>query len=108
MIEDRAARGCGDHVISNGESKWRYEEADSIVNPQSAERCALRARNEFGHEIPDGVGKHREDNAADNVPTTDVQIGEPGFKKWQDKFEDHQNEGQDDESVYDERKLCPL
>src|SRR2546430_14514874 len=58
--------------------------------------------------MPDRIGKHREDNAADNVPSTDIQIGEPSFKKWQDKLEDHQNEGKDDESVHDEWKLCPL
>src|SRR5207245_7226922 len=43
-----------------------------------------------------------------NVPSTDIQIGEPSFKKWQDKLEDHQNEGEDDEGVHDEWKLRPL
>ena len=59
-------------------------------------------------EIPNRVGKHREDNAADDVPTTDIEIREPSFKEREDKLEGHQNEGKDDESSYDERKLRPL
>ena len=78
------------------------------MNPETAERCAPRTGNQLGYKIPDRIGKHREDNAADNVPSTDIQIGEPSFKKWQDKLEDHQNEGEDDEGVHDEWKLRPL
>src|SRR5882762_4822516 len=108
MTEDRATGGCGDNVVSDGGSKGRHEQTNSVVNPETAERCAPRSRNELGYKIPDRIGKHREDNAADNVPGTDIQIGEPSFKKWQDKLEDHQNEGKDDESVYVEWKLGPL
>src|SRR6266403_4705288 len=108
MTEDRATGSCGDNVVSDGGSKGRHEETNSVVNPETAERCAPRSRNELGYKIPDRIGKHREDNAADNVPGTDIQIGEQSFKKWQDKLEDHQNEGKDDESVYDEGKLRPL
>src|SRR5882724_3168332 len=108
MTEDRAARGCGDNVVSNGGGKGRHEETNSVVNPKTAERCAPRTGNELGYKIPDRIGKHREDNAADSVPGTDVQIGEPGPKKWQDKLEDHQNEGKNDESVHDEWELRPL
>src|SRR5260370_10817052 len=105
MTEDRAARGCGNDVVRDGDSKRRDVEAHSIVNPEAAKRCAPRTGNELRHEIANRIGKHREDNAADDVPGTDIQIGEPSFKKWQDKLEDHQNEGKDDENDYDESKL---
>src|SRR5258707_7772864 len=108
MTEDRAARGSGDDVINNSKGKRRHEETDSIVNPEAAERGAPRAGDELRHKIPDRVRKHREDNAADDVPSTDIEVREPSFKERQDKLEDHQNEGKDDESVYDERKLRPL
>src|SRR6266851_116437 len=108
MTEYRAARGCGDYVVSDGDSKRRHEEADGIMNPETAERCAPRAGNELRYKIPDRIGEHCEGDAADNVPSTDIQVGEPSFQEWQDKLEDHQNEGKDDESVYDERKLRPL
>src|SRR5882672_1825899 len=108
MTEDRSARGGGDDVVGNGEGKRRHIEADRIVNPEAAERCATRTGNELGYKIPDRIGKHREDNAADNVPSTDIKVGEPSFKEWQDKLEDHQNEGEDDERVYDEWKLRPF
>src|SRR5882672_1953230 len=102
MTEDRATGGCGDYVVSDGGSKGRHEQTNSVVNPETAERCTPRTGNELRHEIANRIGKHREDNAADNVPTTDIKVGESSFKKWQDKLEDHQNEGKDDESVYDE------
>src|SRR5579864_5516976 len=108
MTVDRSARGSRDHVISNGESKWRYEEADSIVNPQAAECCAPRPGNKIRYNVPHGVRKHREDNAANNVPAADVQVGESSSKKWQDELEDHQDKGKDDECSDDERKLRPL
>src|SRR2546427_11243535 len=108
MTEDRTARGSGDHVIGDGNRKRRHEQTNSIVNPEAAERCAPRAWNELRHKIPNRVGKHREDNATDDVPSTDIEVREPSFKERQDKLEDHQNEGKDDESVYDERKLRPL
>src|SRR5258708_30564850 len=108
MTGDRTARGSGDDVISDGNGKRRYVETHSIVNPEAAEGCAPRPGNEPRHKIPNRVGKHREDNAADDVPTTDIEIREPSFKEREDKFEDHQNECQDDESSHDERKLRPL
>src|SRR3982075_1856013 len=108
MTEDRATGGCGDYVVSDGGSKGRHEQTNSVVNPETAERCAARTGNQLRYKIPDRIGKHGENNAADNVPGTDIQIGEPSFKKWQDKFEGHQNESKDDESVYDERKLSPF
>src|SRR6266403_3857674 len=108
MTEDRATGSCGDNVVSDGGSKGRHEETNSVVNPETAERCAPRSRNELGYKIPDRIGKDGEGNAADNVPGTDIEIGEPSFKKWQDKFEGHQSDGEDDESVYDEGKLRPL
>src|SRR5579862_4092154 len=108
MTEDRAARGGRDHVISNRDRKWRYEEADSIVNPEAAERRSPRPRNQLRYDVPHRVRKHREDNAADDVPTADVKIGEPSSKNWKDEFENHQNESEDDEGVYDEGKLRPL
>src|SRR5216684_8992221 len=105
MTVDRTARGSGDDVIRDGNGKRRHIETHGIVNPETAERCAPRAGNELRHKIPDRVGEHCEGDAADNVPSTDIQVGEPSFQEWQDKLEDHQNEGKDDESVYDERKL---
>src|ERR1700724_505714 len=108
MTVDRAARGSGDDVIGDSKGKRRHEETDSIVNPEAAERRASRTRNELRHKISNWVGKHREDNAADDVPGTDVEVREPSFKEGQHKLEDHENEGKDDESVYDERKLRPL
>src|SRR6266436_5151272 len=108
MTGDRTARGSGDDVISDRNGKRRYVETHSIVNPEAAEGCAPRPGNEPRHKIPNRVGKHREDNAADDVPTTDIEIREPSFKERQDKLEDHQNEGKDDESSYDERKLRPF
>src|SRR6202035_857704 len=108
MTEDRAARGCGDHVISNGESQWGHEEADSIVNPQAAEGCAPRPGNKVRDDVPHGVRQHGKDNAANNVPAADIQIREPSSKKWQDELEDHQDKGKDDECSDDERKLRPL
>src|SRR5216684_7929504 len=108
MTVDRTARGSGDDVISDGKGKRRHEEAHGIVNPEAAEGRALSAGNEFRHKIPHRVGKHREDNSADGVPSTDIKVREPGFKEWQDKLEDHQNEGKDDESVDNERKLGPF
>src|SRR6266403_3373072 len=108
MTEDGTARGSGDDVIGDGKGKRRHVETHSIVNPQAAERRAPRTGNELGHKIPDRVRKHCEDNAANDVPGTDVEVREPSFKEWQDKLEDHQNEGKDHESVYDERKLRPL
>src|SRR5258707_13426649 len=108
MTGDRTARGSGDDVISDRNGKRRYVETHSIVNPEAAEGCAPHPGNEPRHKIPNRVGKHREDNAADDVPTTDIEIREPSFKEREDKFEDHQNEGQDDESSHDERKLRPL
>src|SRR5712664_212984 len=108
MTEDRTARGSGDNVISDSKSKRRHEETHSIVNPEAAERCALRAGNELRHKIPNRVGEHREDNAAYDVPSTDIEVRETSFKKRQDKLEDQQDEGKDDESVYDKRKLRPL
>src|SRR6266446_4017571 len=108
MTEDRATGGCGDNVVSDGGSKGRHEQTNSVVNPEAAKRSAPRPGNELRHEIANRIGKHREDNATDNVPGTDIQVGEPSFKEWQDKLEDHQNESKDDESVYDERKLRPL
>src|SRR6266481_5799706 len=102
MTVDRTARGSWNNVVSHSKGKRRYEETHSIVNPESAERRAPRAGNELRHKIPDRVGQHREDNAANDVPSTDVEVREPSFKEWQDKLEDHQDEGQDDESVYDE------
>src|ERR1700738_3886256 len=89
MTENRAARGCGNYVVSNGDSEGRHEETNCVVNPEATERCAPRSRNDLGHKIPHRIGKHREDNAAADVPATDVQIGEPGLKKWEDKLEDH-------------------
>src|SRR5258708_25232060 len=108
MTEDWTARSCRDYVVSDGGSKGRHEQTNSVVNPETAECCAPRAGNELWYKIPDWIGKHREDNAADNVPGTDIQVGEPSFKEWQDKLENHQNEGEDDESVDDEWKLRPL
>src|SRR5216684_49503 len=108
MTEDWTARSCRDYVVSDGGSKGRHEQTNSVVNPETAERCAPRTGNQLGYKIPDRIGKHREDNAADNVPATYIQVGESSFKKWQDKLEDHQNESNDDESVYDEWKLSPL
>src|SRR5258708_7424994 len=108
MTEDWTARSGRDYVVSDGGSKGRHEQTNSVVNPETAERCAPRTGNQLGYKIPDRIGKHREDKAADNIPGADIQVGEPGFKKRQDKLEDNQNEGKDDESVYDERKLRPL
>src|SRR5258708_23358203 len=108
MTEDRTARGSGDDEINDGKGKWRHEETDSIVNPEAAERRASRTRNELRHKIPNRVRKHREDNAADDVPSTDIEVREPSFKERQDKLEDHQDESKDDESVYDERQLRPF
>src|SRR5229473_208017 len=108
MTENRATGGCGDDVVRDGNSKRRHKKTHCIVNPEAAERCAPRTGNELGYKIADRIGKHREDNAADNVPSTDIEVGEPSFKKRQDKLEDHQHEGKDDESVYDKRKLRPL
>src|ERR1700728_4540629 len=108
MTEDGASGGCGDHVISNRQSKRRYKQADGIVNPEAAEGCTPRTGNKLRYNIAYWVGKHREDNAADDVPGAHIQIGEPSSKKWQDELEEHQNEGQDDEGVYHQRKLRPL
>src|ERR1700704_3508941 len=108
MTEDRATGGCGDNVVSDGGSKGRHEQTNSVVNPEAAERCAPRTGNELGYKIPDRIGKHRENNAADDVPSADVKICEPSFKEGQDELEDHHNEGKDNESVYDEWKLRPL
>src|ERR1700737_4752709 len=108
MTVDRAARGSGDDVIGDSKGKRRHEETDSIVNPEATERRASRTGNELRHKISNRVGKHREDNAADDVPGTDVEVREPNFKEGQDKLEDPETEGEDDERVYDERKICPL
>src|SRR5579864_5782657 len=108
MTEDRAAGGCGNNVVGDGESKRRHEEADSIVNPEAAECCAPRTGDKVRYNVPHGVRKHREDNAADNVPAADIQVREPSSKKWQDELEDHQDKGKDDECSDDERKLRPL
>src|SRR5258706_6595897 len=108
MTGDRTARGSGDDVISDRNRKRCYVETHSIVNPEAAEGCAPRAGNEPRHKIPNRIGKHREDNAADDVPSADIEIREPSFKERQDKLEGHQNEGKDDERSYDERKLRPL
>src|ERR1700758_4905623 len=108
MTGDRKARGSGYNVISDANGKRRYVEPHSMVNPEAAEGCAPRAGNEPRHKIPDRVGKHREDNAADDVPTTDIEIRQPSFKEREDKFEDHKNEGKDDKSSHDYWKLRPL
>src|SRR6266851_190721 len=84
MTEYRAARGCGDYVVSDGDSKRRHEEADGIMNPETAERCAPRAGNELRYKIPDRIGEHCEGDAADNVPSTDIQVGEPSFQECQE------------------------
>src|SRR5260221_11726249 len=99
MTEDRAARGSGDDVINNSKGKRRHEETDSIVNPEAAERGAPRAGDELRHKIPNREGKHRENNAADDVPSTDIEVREPSFKKRQDKLEDNQNEDEHNRSV---------
>src|SRR5260370_28195027 len=108
MAEDGALRGGGNYVVGDGESKRRHEEADSIVNPEAAECCAPRTGNKVRYNVPHGVRKHREDNAADNVPAAYIQIGEPSSKKWQDELEDHQDKGKDDECSDDEWKLRPF
>src|SRR3982074_996338 len=108
MTKDGATSGCGNDVVSDGKGEWRHVEAHGIVNPEAAEGCAPRTGNQLGYKIPDRISKHREDNAADNVPGTDIQVGEPSFEKWQDELKDHQNEGKHDESVNDERELSPL
>src|SRR5438445_4184209 len=108
MTGDRTARGSGDDVISDRNGKRRYVETHSIVNPQAAEGRAPRAGNEPRHKIPNRVGKHREDNAADDVPSADIEIRKTSFEERQDKLEGHQNEGNDHDSSYDERKFRPL
>src|SRR5216684_8777247 len=108
MTVDRTARGSGDDVIRDGKGKRRHEETHSIVNPEAAEGCAPCTGNKLRHKVPNRVGKHREDNAADDVPAADIEIREPSFKEREDKLESHQNEGKDGESSYDERKLRPL
>src|ERR1700739_2495143 len=108
MTVDRAACGSGDDVIRDGNGKRGHEETHGIVNPEAAEGCAPRTGNEFRYKITDRVGEHREDNAANNVPAADVEIREAGLNERQDKLENHQDEGEDDESVYDERKFGPL
>src|SRR5260221_13828044 len=108
MTEDRAARGSGDDVINNSKGKRRHEETDSIVNPESAERGAPRAGDELRHKIPNREGKHRENNPAEDVPSTDIEGREPTFKESQDKLEDHQNDGENDKSVNDERTPRPF
>src|ERR1700732_3393550 len=85
MTEDRASRSCGDHVVGDGESKWRYKEADSIVNPETAECSPPRTGNKVSYNVSHRVRQHREDNAADNVPAADIQIREPSSKKWQNE-----------------------
>ena len=108
VAEDGTARGRGNHVIGDGERKGRHVQADSVVNPETTEGCASRTGNQFGHKVPDRVGKHREDDAADDVPRADIEVREPGPEERQDELEDHQNEGEDDESVHHERKLGPF
>src|SRR6267143_2987327 len=108
MTKARTARGSGDEVRRDGNGKRRHEEPHGIVNPEAAESCAPGTRNELRDKIPNRVGKHREDNAADDVPAADIEVREPSFKERQDKLEDDQNEGEDDESIDDERKLRPL
>src|ERR1700686_1603116 len=97
MTEDGSPRGCGNYVVGDGESKRRHEEAYCVVNPEAAECCAARTGNKVRYNVPQGVRKHREDNAANNVPAADIQVGEPSSKKWQDELEDHQDKGKDDE-----------
>src|ERR1700730_18428409 len=108
MTEDGATGGGRNHVVRDGDSEWGDVEADGIVNPKATERSASRARNQCRHEIADRVGGQSEDDAADDVPRTDVQVGEPSLQEWQDELEDHQREGEDDERVDDERKLRPF
>jgi len=90
MTEDCATDRCGNDVVSDGDREWRDEESYGVVNPKATERCTSRARNKFWHEIADWVREQREDDATDDVPGTDIQVGEPSFKEWQDKLEDHQ------------------
>src|SRR5882724_4773188 len=108
MTVNRTASGSGDDVIRDGNGKRGHEETHGIVNPEAAEGGAPRTGNELRHEIANRIGKHGEDNAADDVPPTDIEIREPSFHEWQDKLEDHQNEGENDESVYDKWELSPL
>src|SRR5579864_8209064 len=108
MTVDRTARGSRDDVVSDGDSKRRHEQADSIVNPEPAECCAPRTGDKVRYDVPHGVRKHREDNAADNVPAADIQVRGPSSKKWQDELEDHQDKRKHDECSDAERKLRPL
>src|ERR1700746_3615150 len=108
MAEDRAARSCGDHVISDREREGRHIQAYGIVNPQAAEGCTSRAGNKLGHNVSHRVGQHGEDDAANDVPRGDVEVRKRGFKEGQDELESHQNEGKDDEDVYDMGKLPPF
>src|SRR3977135_172078 len=95
MTEDGAAGRCGNDVVSDGDGEWGDVEADRIVDPEATERCAWRAGNELRHDIANRVGQQREDDAADNVPTADIQVGGPGFQERQEKPENHQNKGEE-------------
>src|ERR1700687_5656453 len=108
MTEDGATGPGGNHVVCDGDGEWRDVEAAGVVYPKATERGASRARNQGRQEIADRVGKQREDDAADDVPRTDIQVGEPSFQEWQDELEDHEHERKNDERVHDERKLGPL
>src|SRR6266436_1846581 len=86
MTEDRPTDRCRNDVVSDGDGERGDEEAYGIVNPKPTERGASRAGNKFRHEIADRVGEQREDDATDDVPSTDIQVGQPSFKEWQDKL----------------------
>src|SRR6266852_3834696 len=108
MTKDGATGDCGNDVVCDRDGEWRDVEADGVVNPKATERSASRTGNKLRHEIANRVGQQREDDAPDNVPTADIQVGEPSFKEGQDKLADHQNEGEDDESVHYQRELSPF
>src|SRR5690349_7039051 len=71
---DGTARGGGDYEVDNGECERRDEQADGIVNPQTAESGPTRARHQLRNKVAHRIGEQGEDQTPDDIPTGNVKI----------------------------------
>src|SRR6185312_4700750 len=88
---DRAPRGGGDYKIDNRERQRGDEQANGIVNPQTAESSSARARHQLGNKVSHGIGQQSKDQASDDVPAGDVEIFETARKKWREELHQGQH-----------------
>ena len=108
MAVNRPAGGGGDHEVDDGQREGRDEKANRIMYPEAAERGTAGSGEEFRDEVAHWICQQGEHQAPDDVPAGDVEMFEAARKEWWQELDGGEEEGEDDKTVNDERKLGPF